>query len=240
MELPADTHVHSEWSWDTGGPIPSNAGRMAAMCAQAVRIGLPAIAFTEHLDFNGRVRFHPDDLVPHQRKYLNDDGYLVLPAFDVEGYLNCIDRCRHRFPDLLILTGVEFGQPHLFEAEARQLLDLDALDRVNGSLHTLAIGHDRSEPSTLYRVRAPEDVVAAYLLEVPRMVAGSQAFDVFTHLDYAARSWPVPSCGVGEKGGPNTSAGTLARNGSSSFASSELGGPSALRSEFSKYDAVRV
>lgn len=50
MMLPADSHVHSEWSWDTGGPRSGAAGRMRATCAQAVKIGLPAIIFTEHLD----------------------------------------------------------------------------------------------------------------------------------------------------------------------------------------------
>ena len=183
MDLPADSHVHSEWSWDTGGPVPENIGRMAAMCAQAVRIGLPAIVFTEHLDFNGRVRADPQDLLPQQHKYLDGDGYLVLPPFDVDGYLDSIDRCRHRFPDLRILTGVEFGQPHLFEEEARRLLDLAALDRVNGSLHTLPDGDDRAEPGTLFRTRDPDAVMTAYLLEVPLMVERSRTIAVVTHLD---------------------------------------------------------
>ncbi len=194
MDLPADTHVHSEWSWDTGGPTPANLGRMERACARAVRIGLPAIAFTEHLDFNGRVRFHPDDLLPHQRRLLHD-GYLEVPALDVEGWLEALDRCRRRFPELQILSGVEFGQPHLFEDDARRLLDLDALDRVNGSLHTLAVGGDRAEPVTLYRSWPADDVMTAYLLEVPRMVDGSQCFEVVTHLDYAARTWPSVAAG---------------------------------------------
>ncbi|WP_426503411.1 PHP domain-containing protein [Dactylosporangium sp. McL0621] len=42
--LPADSHVHSEWSWDA--PLAS----MERTCAEATRLGLAAIAFTEHLD----------------------------------------------------------------------------------------------------------------------------------------------------------------------------------------------
>lgn len=42
--VPMDSHVHTEWSWDASG------GSMERSCAEAVRIGLPAIAFTEHLD----------------------------------------------------------------------------------------------------------------------------------------------------------------------------------------------
>lgn len=44
--LPPDNHVHSEWSWDTPA-----AASMEQACRRAVEIGLPAVAFTEHLDF---------------------------------------------------------------------------------------------------------------------------------------------------------------------------------------------
>jgi histidinol-phosphatase (PHP family) len=37
--LPADSHVHTEWSWDAPD------GSMERTCARAVEIGLPAIAF---------------------------------------------------------------------------------------------------------------------------------------------------------------------------------------------------
>ena len=193
MMLPADTHVHSEWSWDTGGPSSAARGTMRRTCERAVRIGLPAVVFTEHLDF-GSWLAEPDDFPPANRPLITD-GRLVPPALDVAGYLGSIDRCRHQFPDLRILTGVEFGQPHLFEADARQLLDLASLDRVNGSLHTLAIGDDRAEPVTLNRLWPPDQVIRAYLDEVPRMLAGSDAFEVVTHLDYAVRQWPTLDAG---------------------------------------------
>ncbi|WP_458682628.1 hypothetical protein [Prescottella equi] len=50
--LPADSHVHTEWSWDTGGPSSAAVGRMNLMCERALAIGLPAIVFTEHFDFD--------------------------------------------------------------------------------------------------------------------------------------------------------------------------------------------
>ena len=43
---PPDNHVHTGWSWDTPTPRP-----MRKACERAVALGLPAIAFTEHLDF---------------------------------------------------------------------------------------------------------------------------------------------------------------------------------------------
>jgi histidinol-phosphatase (PHP family) len=42
---------------------------------------------------------------------------------------------------------------------------------------------------------APDDVLRAYLEEVPRMVEGSALFEVFTHLDYAVRHWPTERAG---------------------------------------------
>ncbi|MGI9093393.1 MAG: hypothetical protein ACR2FF_08145 [Mycobacteriales bacterium] len=90
---------------------------------------------------------------------------------------------------------MEFGQPHLFDARAAQLLDLSELDRVNGSLHTLQIGADRSEPNTLFRLWPADKVIWAYLAEVPRMAAGSDSFEVFTHIDYAVRFWPTIQVG---------------------------------------------
>ena len=42
--LPADGHVHSEWSWDA---VDGSMERTAP----AVAMGLPAVAFTEHADY---------------------------------------------------------------------------------------------------------------------------------------------------------------------------------------------
>lgn len=194
--LTADAHVHSEWSWDTGGPRSGAAGRMRATCERAERIGLPALVFTEHLDFPGTWRSRSDALMEHQRGFLDDDGLVQHPSFDAEGYFEAIDRMRRDFPALTILTGVEFGQPHVFEAEARAIVDLDALGRVNGSLHTLDLGAGvRAEPDVLYSEHPADDVVWAYLTEIPRMVAGSDAFEVVTHIDYPARAWPVERLG---------------------------------------------
>ncbi|WP_431247603.1 PHP domain-containing protein [Leifsonia xyli] len=195
MTLPADSHVHSEWSWDTGGPHSAAAGRMRATCAQAMRIGLPALFFTEHVDVPGSWRAQPEDLLPHQRHYVQPDGRMDFDPLDVDGYFESIERVRHEFPELGIYTGIEFGQPHLFEAEARALVDLNRFDRVNGSLHTLDMGGGRAEPSRLLKEHPPAAVMTAYLEEIPVMVAGSDAFDVFTHIDYALRHWPSAAVG---------------------------------------------
>src|SRR4028119_1511377 len=92
--LPADSHVHSEFSWDTGGPLsPSAAGTMRRTCARAVRIGLPVIIFTEHLDFSGW-RAAPEDFAEHERRLIDRDGLMQPPPLDVDGYPTSPQRCR--------------------------------------------------------------------------------------------------------------------------------------------------
>lgn len=194
MDLPADSHVHSEWSWDTGGPSSEASGTMQRTCERAVMIGLPTVVFTEHLDFGGW-RIGAQDATEAIRHLITPEGVLEPPPMDVAGYFDCIDRCRRMFSTLRILTGVEFGQPHLFDTQAAQLVDLSEFDRVNGSLHTLQNGAERSEPVTLFRYWPADKVMWEYLTEIPRMVAGSDSFQVFTHIDYAIRSWPTPEVG---------------------------------------------
>ena len=98
-------------------------------------------------------------------------------------------------PELRILSGVEFGQPHIDADKARQLVDLSALDRVNGSLHTLPISGEsgalRCEPITLYRQWPAERVILEYLAETRRMINGSDRYEVLSHIDYAVRYWPA-------------------------------------------------
>jgi histidinol-phosphatase (PHP family) len=164
------------------------------MCRRAVQIGLPALAFTEHLDVTSWA-IEPEDLPDRLRPLVGENGILTPPLLDAEGYLDSVEGCRREFPELHILTGVEFGQPHLDEARAREVIDLDALNRVNGSLHTLPItaepGSIRSEPCTLYRSWPADDVVRSYLAEMMRMIAAGGTFAVVSHIEYAVRYWPT-------------------------------------------------
>ena len=101
------------------------------MCRRALKIGLPALAFTEHLDLTGWV-IDPEDLLDHLRPVVGNNGLLIPEPLDVAGYLESVGRCRRQFPELRILSGVEFGQPHIDADKAAQLVELSALDRVNG------------------------------------------------------------------------------------------------------------
>lgn len=192
MTLPADSHVHSEWSWDA--PM----GSMHRSCVRAVELGLPAIAFTEHLD-------HTVWTVAVEGPFASDyltglatpEGRLTPPKFDAYGYLEAIEECRDRFPGLRILSGVEMGEPHWHAAAATEVLGAGRFDRVLGSLHCLPLpdGDGFTEPPGQYERREAVEVVREYLAEVVRLVEGSDAFSVLAHIDYPARYWPQQEAG---------------------------------------------
>lgn len=188
VSLPADTHVHSEWSWDAPD------GSMERSCARASALGLPAIAFTEHLDHTVWT-VDPNalgDLDPaHPVVTSCDSAGRVVPArLDVTGYLESVERCRALFPDLRILTGLEVGEPHWHHDAVSRILAAAGYDRVIGSLHCLPDGDRFREPPWLFGHRDPDEVIRAYLAEVARLVATSDAFSVLGHVDYPVRYWP--------------------------------------------------
>jgi histidinol-phosphatase (PHP family) len=188
MSLPADNHVHSEWSWD------ARDGSMEQSCAEALRLGLPSIAFTEHLDHTvwtateeGLADLAPDHPVAVRA---DADGRVTPPAFDVAGYLEAVERCRSIFPDLTIFSGLEIGEPHWHSDAVDRVLAAGSFDRVLGSLHCLPVQDRFQEPGDLYAHRSPGQVVRDYLAEIARLVAGSDAFAIVAHINYPLRSWP--------------------------------------------------
>jgi histidinol-phosphatase (PHP family) len=184
--LPADSHVHSEWSWDAAE------GSMDRSCAQAVDLGLPAIAFTEHLDHTiMTVALDVIDGSDQLAALATPDGLLTPPEFDTSGYLEAIEMCRERFPGLRILSGLELGESHWHAAACAKVLGAGRFDRVLGSLHCLPDGDGFAEPPGLYGHRAAAEVVRQYLAEVARLLTESDVFSVLAHIDYPVRSWPA-------------------------------------------------
>ncbi|MFI9817242.1 PHP domain-containing protein [Saccharothrix variisporea] len=179
--------MHTEWSWDTV------LGSMEASCTRAVELGLPSVAFTEHADLTPwRI---PDELVPrlpeHFRVRLRPDGVLEAPDLDVRGYLECVQRCRERFPGLRVLSGVELSEPHWHPDRTAELLRAGEFDRVLGSVHALRHDGGAWEAETLHGRVAEADLMRDYLGEVLRLVESSAPFAVLAHIDYPVRSWPT-------------------------------------------------
>lgn len=188
--LPADNHVHTQWSWD------ADAGSMEATCARAVELGLPSVAFTDHVDLTRWV------IAPERQAGLtrdadkvSDDGRFDAPPLDVDGYLDCLQRCRDRFPDLRILSGIEFGEPHWHAQELKALLETGAWQRVLGSLHSLELADGPWMVDELYEEFAPgldpDEVIRSYLAEAVRLVESSEPFQVLAHVEYPVRRRPA-------------------------------------------------
>ena len=182
--LPADDHVHSEWSWDT------DVGSMERTCARAVELGLPSVAFTEHADLSRWAIGDASRLPEHFRAFASD-GHLTPPPLDVDGYLASLERCRDLFPSVRILSGVEMSEPHWHREHFDALLAGDRLQRRLASVHSARRGEDVVEVSLLYADTPPADVVRSYLAEAERLVEGFEAFDVLAHIDYPVRGWPA-------------------------------------------------
>lgn len=179
--LPADNHVHTEWSWD------ASTAAMDEACVQAIKLGLPAIAFTDHADFTAWA-------LPGQQAETSVvrviDTHAQSGLLDVDGYWECLERCRARFPDLRILAGVELGEPHVFEAETSSLIRRRDFERVLGSLHSLAVDGELHYAPTLFTADTAQDVMRTYLRETLRMVESNDTFGILAHIDYPMRAWP--------------------------------------------------
>lgn len=184
--LPPDGHVHTEWSWD------AVEGSMERSCEQAVALGLPSIAFTEHADFTrwvigpeAKARMRP---VNAQR--VGADGRFSPRPLDTEGYLASVARCRDRYPGLRILTGMELGEPHWHEAGVAALPGIGDFDRLLGSVHSLSPGEPRMVDHLFGRHEAA-DLMRAYLAEVLALAESTAPFAVLAHIDYPLRHWPA-------------------------------------------------
>jgi histidinol-phosphatase (PHP family) len=169
---------------------------MVDSCRRALDLGLPAIAFTEHLDHTVfTIAFDGVYASDHLTSLADREGQLVPPNFDPDGYHAAIGECRDRFPDLHILSGVEMGEPHRHAAACATFFSAGTFDRILGSLHSLPDGDRWAEPWLLYPRRVPAEVVREYLAEVVNLVNGSDLFSVLAHIDYPLRSWPAATAG---------------------------------------------
>jgi histidinol-phosphatase (PHP family) len=175
-----DNHVHTVWSYDTSG-----VASMARCCEQAVDIGLPAVAFTEHLEFIDGAEGDAIAGVATDSRWWNR-----IKPLDVTGYLADIEQCRDRFPGLRILSGVEAGESHLFLASAGGVVHGNDFDRVLGSLHAVPFEGKLQAIDALYGRMPDDEVIRYYFAEIIRLIEGSDLFQVLAHLDFPRRYWP--------------------------------------------------
>jgi|SRR5690349_1930634 len=178
---PADNHVHTEWSWDT-----SLEASMQRSCERAVQLGIPSVAFTEHVDFTS---WGEGDGGEDPGVEIRTRAY--AQPLDVEGYLASVERCRERYPDLRVLTGIEAGEPHLFAGSVGRVLASADFQRVLGSLHSVVENGRLVAADSLFGSIPAVDVMRRYLGELLQLVKGSDAFEVLAHADFPRRYWPA-------------------------------------------------
>ncbi len=144
---------------------------MERSCERALELGLPAIAFTEHAEWN---KVHPGQ-----------------HSVDIAGYFDAIERCRAKFKDLRILAGVELGEPHWFPHETAEVLAAGPLDQVLGSIHCIHMDGGLLDASQ-FRERPDLDFPAAvreYFRETLVMLESGLPFETLAHIDYPKRYW---------------------------------------------------
>jgi histidinol-phosphatase (PHP family) len=178
--LPPDNHVHTQWSWDA----PAEAS-MARACEQALAAGVPAVAFTDHVDFTTAT---DGDRIAAE--HIDPRPYARMRLLDVPGYLATVQECRQRYPDLRILTGAEIGEAHLWAASARAVVAQAGFDRILGSLHAILFDGKLTAADELFRRMPAGEVMRRYFAELLRLVEGSDIFQVLAHLDFPRRMWP--------------------------------------------------
>ncbi|MBX3080448.1 MAG: histidinol-phosphatase HisJ family protein [Anaerolineae bacterium] len=157
--IPFDYHMHSNYSCDCRVT-------MQQMCREAVRKGIPEIAFTEH--FNR----HRDDI--------------CFEHYDPDAFFKGLAEVNAEFnpQGLVIKAGIEVGEMHLYRAEVDAVLNNYPYDVVLGSMHW---NHGESIFSMKYfEKREPKAAAREYFEEMLEMVEAG-GFDVLSHIDVIKR-----------------------------------------------------
>ncbi len=148
-------------------------------------LGLPAVAFTEHLEFTAGGEGDSIGEIATDHRW-----WSRIKPLDVAGYLAAIDECRQRYPGLRILSGVEAGESHLFAASAGAVVRGSSFDRVLGSLHAVPYQGKLVAADALFGSMPDDEVMRCYFAELVRLIEGSDLFQVLAHLDFPRRYWP--------------------------------------------------
>jgi histidinol-phosphatase (PHP family) len=160
--LPFDGHVHTAFSPDSDVTID-------AYARQAVELGIPEIAITDHVDFDPRAPAYAYSTFEDRRRVIRDAAHRWAPL------------------GLQIRFGVELTYERAWEEAVRHHLRQNAYDFVIGSVH---VGAD--SPYLAGRVegwingRSLPEIVAPYYDEVVA-AARSELFDAIGHVDFVKR-----------------------------------------------------
>jgi histidinol-phosphatase (PHP family) len=160
--LPFDGHVHTTFSPDSEATID-------AYARQAVELGIPEVAITDHVDFDHRAPAYAYSSYEDRRRTVRDAAHRWAPL------------------GLHIVFGVELTYERAREDAVRHHLRQNNYDFVIGSVH---VGAD--SPYLAGRVeswiagKSLPEIVAPYFEEV-EAAARSELFDAIGHVDFVKR-----------------------------------------------------
>jgi histidinol-phosphatase (PHP family) len=173
MSLPADYHMHTRLCQHAvGDPVD--------LAAQAVRLGLTEIGFSEH---NPMPR---DDW----------DDWHMLQA-DLDKYVDNVQLARKAYPDLAIKLALEMDFIPGQEEWIRQLIARHPWDYLIGAVHYVSDSWDLDNPKRIseWKNRDPFEVWSTYFQRLT-MAAESRLFDIIAHADLCKKFcfYPEEDC----------------------------------------------
>lgn len=158
-----DFHLHSSFSTDSRTP-------MEKMVLEGIRLGLPAMCFTEHMDLD----------FPSQ-----EPAFLV----DLPAYRNKILALKEKYKDKIgLYFGLELGlQPHLKD-QLPALSASEDLDFIIGSTHVA----DHMDPyeKAFFQGRTEAESYRRYFQVLLENIKQFSCFDSCGHIDYVVRYGP--------------------------------------------------
>ncbi|HYV33138.1 MAG TPA: histidinol-phosphatase HisJ family protein [Candidatus Binatia bacterium] len=173
MSLPADYHMHT--------PLCRHAvGEPTELAAQAARLGLPEIGFSEH---NPMPR---DDW---------DDWHMLQS--DLAAYVEKVEQARREHPKLTIKLALEVDYLPGHEDWIRELATRYSWDYLIGAVHYVSDSWDLDNPKRIaqWQTRDPFEVWNAYF-ERLTMAAESGLFEIIAHADLCKKFcyYPQQDC----------------------------------------------
>ena len=173
MPLPADYHMHT--------PLCHHAvGEPTEYAAQAVRLGLSEIGFSEHSPMPR------DDF---------DDWRMLLR--DLDDYVEKVEKARRDHPALIIRIALEVDYLPGHEDWIRDLAARHPWDYLIGAVHYVSDSWDLDNPKKIseWKDRDPFEVWSAYF-ERLTMATASGLFETIAHADLCKKFgfFPTQDC----------------------------------------------
>lgn len=153
-----DYHTHCEFSYDSNVPLYD-------VCEKAINIGLKEIAITDHVDiFDNRAFNHSIDITNRDIAFKE-----IQKVFK--------DKIK-------IVKGIELGQPHHNDKEAKKFYDNTETDFIIGSVHYMRNKIEMDESD--YSEMDCKQFYFEYLKEIKEL-AEYYEYDVLGHLTFPLR-----------------------------------------------------